>query len=375
MHPKKVSWILSAGILTAMLIPSKSVEAKTDLRFGPVLIERSSSDQIILTYEDVCQGRLKGFAFRPMGEDMHIGVVMASKRLACTSLGDFKTVTVPGIKYSSFRKIYGINPITSGTIVERPMSQIQLLREPVETAPTYSLQALFSSKCGKAYGYMVSPAFKISFLERMPRGERPCAPRQRLASLSGLKLHKNIKPKIDKKESYKLMLRPIRRPRQKGGSLHFQYLRRCNEAPLGPLVAQRNKKNSYKIAMVVARYPKMVCAAKAKELMWSSYKSKHLNLARHNKFSAMKIKHKRVSVLSPFGANAGPGHVSIEAPQTCQPFLGVHLVEKGGRLFAAAVAPKGAITRCHRPLKAVTYTLTGLGSKALAPIKPLHLKN
>ena len=239
------------------------------IRIVPAKLQIGTSSQLV-TYLQPCNSEYLGLFFRPGARRKTLGVALRSSLKPCLGLPSPKTIRIPPrlLKNPSEWQAYR-SPQKLGRLTQ--------LRVTPHAAP--GALAWLNYRCASPLGILLTPdkskkKLAISAIGRKSKAKN-CPLQVKRISLSWLNSSHELTPAYQKGRSamaYQLALRPIKRQSLRlgrNGFTELKYLRHCSDAPIGLHFDRRTRRYS----MLVARYPRLICAAAQQRPRWAGYQS------------------------------------------------------------------------------------------------------
>ncbi|MFW7382040.1 MAG: hypothetical protein ACOH5I_24755 [Oligoflexus sp.] len=330
----------------------------------PVKLQMSDRGQWELVYQTPCDAEELGLFFSPERHgQIKVGMVVSRRHQRCASLGPIKKFPIPPQISQSLleRKLVSFNPAIE--------AQRYRLRHPTKVSMSDQLYLVYATKCGPMLGVLVTPktdGTELAVLESEDAKYQECLPdSMQLAKVPGLQIRGEVRPMLRDEESsgqrpkYELRLQPIRPgslEAQSSGVVRMQYQRHCNQAPIGLVTQYRHDKTL--LAMLVAEYPKSICATGTVKTMWSYYHSRILNPENLEQFRSARIPAQvRLEMLSGTDVDADAEQISFRGyGSKCRIKPSPVYVERDGQIYFGMI-------NAQLPHKACKNELTELSLK------------
>ncbi len=370
-------------LMSLLSLLSSSANAEENLRLSATSIKINENKELQITYTLGCGESFVAFVIHPIEKDAEIGVLLNSSTLTCAKLARPVTTTIPAIHAGSFRRYFSVEA-PSMIVPLEPIRFDHIHSQPTDRGDTWKVQAIFKGKCGQSAGILIGPNKELSlgYLEYgSSSGECPSKLgvfETTLRFLAGAPtlIRKFSADPPDPEHTYTTRitaLKPNSLQRLRNGQFSFSYLRRCDEAPLGPMVHFAEGRKVAYWSMIVARFSQGQCAEHDKRFIWSSFTTSALAIP--DGFSLHwrqpKSSGQEVDLITPYLIDQAKGQASFLSG--CAMPLGIAALEHNGNILIALTAPTKSpgLSRCGGPMRAFTYALPQVDYKnrKLVPLK------
>ena len=300
-----------ATALMFFMLSTPAWAAKQRLRVVPVTLLGYVGDNLEISVQKPCGSEFVGLVTAPAKKGrLHIAAAVRTGDVMCMSMPEQERHLINYLATRDFKVIAPLDVSKwRGRFVISTISDLRLFDkqkkgEGEETEMAKALQGVHHTKCGQHVGTLIRQMDKqkleVAFVEHLVRGSRTsdCPREQKVRRIKAIKLTTGLKVATYRENKtspsqYKLRLAKIDRAsfrRMEKGGVSFQYLRNCNEAPIGIVVGKRSlaKKRSggarvrrQAVGMLVAHYPGLKCSAQEAAEAWTPYRTKDVSIPRN----------------------------------------------------------------------------------------------
>ena len=382
-------FVLAIAFLACLSSPGYS---NTTTVLLPLTITGFSGNKLHVTVEPNCGTSFYGFVINPSVKgELKIAGVGRTNSIACVALPKTELHVIDWIDPGKYKSIRPMNVSrTSGHLRVSSFTDFRLVRK----NSSYQFEGLYQPTCGTKLGSLIRTkderSFEIANLELLARGQRAadCPKILEKTEIDGLAFRNNTQVytfapnQKQHQKAFSLHIAPIAKNSINQGhkSLSLTYIRRCEEAPVGVVIA--NKKNGTAIGMLVARYYNLKCQSPKKATV---YKISGVNL--NNKKRLKRIKPTNapnvLAIHSPTSfsrSDESPKKLEVEHLNSCHHLIGAVYTNPSGESSDDKVSvgilqyAKNHQT-CKKPMRERTLTqnFVAPGVK-LRNIYPLHIR-
>jgi len=254
----------------------------------PIKDLQYEGNTLIIQYILPCGIHKVGLVAAPgAGGKMRIGILAKQSAVLCAAIPSLIRERVPFFNYSGIKVLVKMAAANRrGELQVKPPVRLHLTSGPGRSLA----QAVYETGCADFGGFVIDASgaqLKVGILEvtRKTPPRKTCSMTQAIKTLDFLNVKKSsLLNKLDLHrsspvEAFHLRLariRPASVTTTTTGGLNFEYWRRCNEVPIGPVVGDvANGKTQ--IGMVVAHFYNRRCVLNMKQI-WAHYSSREFHV-------------------------------------------------------------------------------------------------
>ncbi|NRA65185.1 MAG: hypothetical protein HRU19_11925 [Pseudobacteriovorax sp.] len=358
-------------ILIILLLSSNQILAnRAFLTIEPVQLLTSSQATKAVFWQP-CSSDLVGLFVRPEKNKRIVGVVFKHNFQRCASLPVKKSINVSHFLAKHQKPIVSVLP----NQYSHRLTVLKGQSYSLQTSPNkvHSLEATYYHSCSDPIGFVLDAKLqelKTDLLAVKRKKNKTCSQDIRTARLNGVSSNfKDVSSgwTSKKQRDFTIHLNPLRIKPEKGINepTKYQYLRRCNEAPIG---LHRNLVND-RWYMAVARYSQAICPVGAIRKIWSPIDSSILNSKKDLKLGARALK-MSLQLTPPVSIQKTKKTINkteILFPKQCGKLMGP-VYREHNQLVAVALASSLANTMCNSERKKLVLRSNSSAEKSLVPL-------
>lgn len=342
-------------ILICYLLYFGSLGAMTHWVIEPVKIVRDKNE-ITLSYWLDCGSSFEGVIIRPEKGMRKIGILSKRQNKRCLSIPTKHQFSLNQVMSSQGTPLISFNKLIRKRMKLIPVDHSILSKR----NDSHELHLSVSLYCKASIGVVLQAGEDKTLKVGLLAGRR----RKDLCHEDMIKARiKGINPSFQSSEpyivrphlSYQTFIAPIRKGSAKKdskGFTKFQFLRRCNEAPVGII------KRHSRYAMVVARYSESICPSQVRSKTWTTYRTALFSPESINKGS--KFKEIAVDVVSPVKIKASSKQrLSYQTDLNCNNYQGTIFHELDHDVLVASALAQ-LQEPCKKPPIRLSLKLSGL---------------
>ncbi len=351
-------------------LPTQNIE------LNPVRVLIDREDRIHVSYQRQCGAIFAGFTLRTSSQkELFVAVATERPNFRCMGLTGIEELIIPKLKGSDFAAVLSLNTTTEP--VHLKLSPVQNFNQVHEADGEYRFELLYTSQCGTALGVNLFPkanGYELSVLEGRSSRFDNCNRATKLVQYPHLNLsHAPLTALANFDEDTRDPRFTLRRVKtqlmQKQGYTQVQYLRRCDEAPVG--LVRTETDDGLVLSVLVARYPEVKCLADSPEKIWTAYpeKIRDKNILPY----AGDKKTRQLLIKRPSSYGVDNDNLSISTYASCQNDIGI-ISRTTAKGYAVGILEAPSSTPCNSGLKEVTYTYNWNYERGVPrDVKPLQL--
>ena len=354
--------------------------ADSKLEILPVrIVESAQSQKKFLAYRNPCGSKPFGIyvGADDAGDKLRIGMVVERPTTRCVGMDQTEVATLSHLNVDLGMQLESFNPTIEALRYEyaevyrsrmgdrKQQSSPEAGRSQKITTRKAQLEALYwGPTCGQFMGLVLPTDWESSQVSVVGAfeevGFQSCEEYEnKIRSVPGISIHQgNQQPApLISQDSDALQRFTSRMTVIKPGSLKsvtskdgkttevsFEYMRRCNEAPLG--ISIETSKRQILLSMVVVSFNSSICGNTARRKMWSTYKTRALSAKVPTNIqvrSSLNGISERIVVQEPNRVrwNKRSGQIAFEAINSCLPAIGSIIVERHNRSYVGIVRRVG----------------------------------
>lgn len=370
-----------AFIIGLLSFSNANASSPHALELSPVKIYVDRQDRIHVSYQESCGAEFGGFMLRSSDQkELQIGVILRRNHGRCADLMGMTDLIVPQLKGSQFAAVTTLNTHIEPMFIKA--SPIQTINH-VRNNKQITIQAVYTSQCGTALGLYFQPqasGYRFGIIEGRHSKFTACNRSSKLVSYPHLNFSNmpyqmlssfdddDVTPSYElRRATTRLMLDA------ETDSYRIQYVRACNEAPIGLIRQPFGKLQS--VAILVARYPDVRCAEGQLKKFWSQWPETLPKSIAENFAKTFKAPQgERLSLLRPISYNVeSKSALEVSSYVSCQKDIG--MVSRSDRAgYAVGLLQIQDSRPCNSSMKQVTYSYSwNFDQSVKREVKPLQL--